>query len=94
MFWLILLLLLLLRLLVQIFVRDVMMSHTLRFVMSGQSEDQPHHGLKVPLENLFRGDVMHPDPFSGHELKHPIQVVAHALKRFGIVLDSGNLFAS
>jgi hypothetical protein len=62
--------------------------------MSGQSEDQPHHGLQVPLEDLFRGDVMHSDPFSGHKLKNPIQVVAHALKRFGIVLDSGNLFAS
>ena len=70
------------------------MSNTLRFVVSGQSQDEPHNGLQIALQDLLGRDVMHPDPFSGHELKDPIQVVTHSLQRFRIVFDPGNFLSS
>lgn len=71
-----------------------MMPNTLRFVVSGQSQDESHDGFQVALQDLLGRDVMHPDPFSGHELKDPVQVVTHSLQRFRIVFDSGNLLSS
>ena len=70
------------------------MAHALRLVVCGEGKDESHDGLQVALEDLLGRDLMHPNPFGRHELQDALQVLTHAVDRFGVVLDPRDLLAS
>ncbi len=65
----------------------------LRLVVRRQRQDEPHDRLEVSLQDLPRGDLVHPDSLRSHELKDPLQVLSHPLQALGVVLNAGDLLA-
>ena len=71
-----------------------MMLHRGRLVVGRQGQDEPHHRLEVPLEDLSAADLVHAHLLAGHELQHPVKVLPHPLQRLGLLNYSSNLLSS
>ena len=63
-----------------IIVGYIVMLDGLGLVVRRQRQDEPHHGLQVPLQDLSGADLVHPDLLGGHELQNSLQIFSHSLQ--------------